>query len=103
MSTADAAGERVLYAEFTALPGQEAAVAELVAALALRVREEPGNAVFDAHRKVGEPSRFFVYEVYADDSALHEHLTADYAAAFNAALASMIVEDGSQLTWLARV
>lgn len=103
MSIADAAGERILYAEFTALPGQEAVVAELVAALALQVRAEPGNVVFDAHRVADEPSRFFVYEVYADDAAFTTHITASYGAAFNAALVPLIVEDGSKLTWLSRV
>jgi quinol monooxygenase YgiN len=103
VSIAGAAGERILCAEFTALPGQEAVVAELVAALALQVREEPGNVVFDAHCVADEPGRFFVYEVYADQAAFNAHITASYGAAFNAALASLIVEDGSQLTWLSRV
>ena len=43
---------RVLYAEFTALPGHEDEVAELVRGLSALVRQEPGNLVFAASQKV---------------------------------------------------
>jgi len=41
-----------------------------------------------------------VYEVYRDDDAFTAHITAPYGRVFNDKLASLIVEDGSQLTWL---
>jgi quinol monooxygenase YgiN len=47
-----------------------------------------------------EPSRFFVYEVYRDDDAFTAHINAPYGRVFNEKLAPLIVEDGSQLTWL---
>ncbi|KJC65710.1 Quinol monooxygenase YgiN [Agreia bicolorata] len=90
----------VLYAEFTALPGCEEAVAELLAALADDVRREPGCVEFAPYRVSAEPSRFFVYEVYRDGDAFAAHIEAPYGRAFNERLVPLIVEDGSQLTWL---
>lgn len=89
-----------LYAEFTARPGTEDAVAELVRDLTTRVREEPGNVIFEPSTLDSAPRRWFVYEVYRDAEAFQAHISADYGAAFNAALGPLIEEDGSQLTWL---
>ncbi len=91
---------KVLYAEFTAHPGSEARVAELLAGLAADVRREPGNVVFDAYQVAGEPTRFFVYEVYADEDAFAAHIAAPYGAVFNTALNDLIVEPHSLLTFL---
>jgi quinol monooxygenase YgiN len=90
-----------LYAEFTANPGAEERVAELVRDLTARVRAEPGNVIFNPHTLVDEPRRWFVYEVYRDEAAFREHLAADYGATFNAALAPLIEGGGSRLTFLA--
>lgn len=90
-----------LYAEFTAVPGAEARVAELVREFTVRVRAEPGNLAFTPHTQKGEPRRWFVYEVYRDEAAFRAHLAADYGAAFNAALAELVEEGGSRLTLLA--
>ncbi|SMG41402.1 putative quinol monooxygenase [Agreia pratensis] len=95
-----APGPKVLYAEFTALPGCEETVAELLAGLADEVRREPGCIEFAPYRVSTEPSRFFVYEVYLDDDAFTAHITAPYGRVFNERLVPLIVEDGSQLTWL---
>ena len=92
--------QKVLFAEFTALPGQEETVAELLDRLADDVRREPGCIEFAPYRLSDEPSRFFVYEVYRDDDAFTAHINAPYGSEFNARLAPLIVEDGSQLTWL---
>ena len=91
---------KVLYAEFTARPGNEARVAELLTGLTANVRAEPGNLIFDAHQVAGSPARFFVYEVYADDDAFAAHLAAPYGGPFNAELNTLIVEPTSQLTFL---
>jgi quinol monooxygenase YgiN len=91
---------KALYAEFTARPGDEQRVADLVAGLAERVRAEPGNIAFEPYTLEAEPRRWFVYEVYKDAAAFDAHITADYGAVFNAALGPLIEEDGSQLTWL---
>jgi quinol monooxygenase YgiN len=92
-----------LYAEFTALPGREDEVDALITGLALDVRQEPGNIVFDPHRRSSNPRAFFVYEVYRDADAFQTHATAPYGAAFNAALGDLIEGDGSVLTWLTPV
>ena len=89
-----------LYAEFTARPGAEDAVADLVRDLTVRVREEPGNVTFDPATLREAPRRWFVYEVYRDAAAFDAHISADYGAVFNSALGPLIEEDGSQLTWL---
>ncbi|MDM4762031.1 putative quinol monooxygenase [Galbitalea sp. SE-J8] len=94
---------RVLYAEFTAADGIGDTVAALLAGFAERVRAEPGNVAFEPFRVEGATERFFVYEVYRDEAAFQEHITADYGAVFNAALEPLIVEDASQLTWLTAV
>lgn len=94
---------RSLYAEFTAVSGQERTVASLVGELAVKVRAEPGNLAFDIHTKEGSPRSFFVYEVYRDQEAFSAHLAAGYGAEFNAMLAGLIEEDGSQLTLLTQL
>ena len=99
-ASASAAVRVALLATFTARPGQAASVEELLLSLTARVREEPGNLAFDPARGVDDPDRFTVYEVYSDSAAFEAHLAADYGATFNAALAPLIVEDGSQLEFL---
>ncbi|HWH26315.1 MAG TPA: putative quinol monooxygenase [Pseudolysinimonas sp.] len=91
---------RVLYAEFTAVPGAESRVADLVGELADRVRAEPGNLAFEPHTFESEPRHWFVYEVYRDEAAFQAHIDADYGAVFNSELTELIEERGSQLTWL---
>ena len=89
-----------LYAEFTARPGAEDAVAGLVRDFAARVRAEPGNVMFEPSTVEDEPRRWFVYEVYRDAAAFQAHIAADYGAAFNSSLGPFIEEDGSRLTRL---
>lgn len=91
---------RALYAEFTALPGAEARVAELVAGLTGLVREEPGNLAFVPYTLESNPRHWFVYEVYADETAFETHVAANYGAVFNAELVTLIEEEASTLTWL---
>lgn len=91
---------RALYAEFTALPGREAALAAKVAGLTEAVRAEPGNLAFVAYTLESDPRRWFVYEVYADEAAFRTHLTAPHSAAFNSDLADYIEGAGSALTRL---
>ncbi|TGN63738.1 antibiotic biosynthesis monooxygenase [Nocardioides eburneiflavus] len=90
----------VLYAEFTARTEQLAEVERLITGLADDVRQEPGNLEFTVYQRAEDPCRFFVLERYADPSAFEAHLSAPYGAVFNAALGDLIVEDGSQLSFL---
>ncbi len=89
-----------LIAEFTALPGQESAVAELLAGLAIKVRRVEGNVVFDCHRRLENPAKFVVYEIYRDKAAFEAHISAAYGAEFNARLQELIFEPNSVLTFL---
>lgn len=91
---------KALHAEFTARPGCEQRVRDLVETLTAQVRAEPGNRVFAPHTLEGNPRRWFVYEEYVDDEAFQAHITAPYGTVFNTALTPLIEEDGSQLTWL---
>ena len=109
---------KILYAIFTAKPGNEKEVADLIADLQTKVRQEPGNLVpccdcskfqgtvsnifeiFQATTRKENPAQFFVYEEYKNEEAFKAHITADYGAVFNAKLKTLIVENGSQLFWL---
>jgi quinol monooxygenase YgiN len=96
-------GRITLIAEFTARPEQGDVVAELLAGLAVDVRNEPGNIAFDCYRRSDDPSKFVVYEIYRDKPAFAAHISADYGAVFNAKLRDLIVEPNSVLTFLAPV
>lgn len=93
----------ILYATFTASAGNALAVAALLSDYAATVRQEPGNVLFEASCKADQPEAFFVYEEYADEAAFQAHLNAPYGPPFNAALAPLIVEPQSLLTFLRRV
>lgn len=90
----------VLYAEFTARPERRTEVERLITGLAHDVHQEPGNLEFRVYQRADEPCGFFVFERYADQSAFEAHLSAPYGRVFNAALGDLIVEDGSQLSYL---
>jgi len=105
-----------LIARFTALPGCEEEVEHLLLALTAKVRQEPGCLAFEAHRVAAAPNGsveaagaepigagFVVVEAYRDEAAFAAHLAAAYGPEFNAALEPLIVEDGSVLTFLARL
>jgi quinol monooxygenase YgiN len=92
-----------LYAEFTALPGHEARVRELLLELTAEVRREKGNLTFFPFTLESDPRHFFVFEVYTDDAAFHEHVTAAHGERFNAALAGLVEGSTSSLTWLASI
>ena len=91
---------KTLYAEFTVKPGSEDRVAEMMRQLTDEVRREPGNQLFLPYTRETNPREYFVFEVYDDDAAFQEHISADYGARFNGELADLIEEDGSVLTWL---
>ena len=90
----------VLYAEFTAKPGEESVVADLIVGLGRDVRAEAGNVVFRSHTQAANPAKFFVYEEYVDKAAFQAHIAAPYGAVFNAKLNDLIEEEHSMLTFL---
>lgn len=89
-----------LYAEFTAIAGCEQRVAELLTELTELVRAEPGNIAFVAFTLESHPSRFFVFEVYANDAAFDAHIKSAHSVMFNTQLAPLIEGTSSELTWL---
>jgi len=90
-----------LFAEISPLPGNEAQVEELLGRFSERVRQEPGNLLFEAHRIVGSDSSVFVYESYCDETAFQAHLGSAHGHEFNALLAPLVTGGGSRLTMLA--
>lgn len=97
---ASGAGQTTLYAEFTARPGAEATVLELILAYAEVVRAEPGNLEFQVYRRQEAPARFVVFEIYADDAAFQAHLAHPAGQAFNDRLTPLIEEAQSELSFL---
>jgi quinol monooxygenase YgiN len=91
---------KTLFAEFTAREGAEGEVARLLREYAKKVREEEGNLVFDVYTKASHPRAFWIFEVYRDEDAFQAHLKAPYGGPFNTALAPLIEEDASVLTFL---
>lgn len=92
--------EIVLYAEFTAKPDVGDDVEELLRGFADTVRAEPGNITFDVYRRADATEKFHVFEIYRDRAAFDAHLAADSGRVFNEALGPLIVEAGSELTFL---
>ncbi|MGW2420692.1 putative quinol monooxygenase [Streptomyces sp. NPDC001709] len=92
--------KKTLLAEFTAREGAEGEVARLIREYAQKVRDEDGNLTFDVYTKESDPRAFWIYEVYRDEDAFQAHLKAPYGGPFNAALAPLIEEDTSVLTFL---
>jgi quinol monooxygenase YgiN len=91
---------KTLLAEFTAREGARDEVARLLREYALKVREEEGNLAFDVYTKASHPRAFWIFEVYRDEDAFQAHLKAPYGGPFNTALAPLIEEDASVLTFL---
>ncbi|WP_425864460.1 putative quinol monooxygenase [Arthrobacter sp. TWP1-1] len=91
---------KTLYAEFTVKAGSEVRVSEMMNELTQLVRAEPGNELFLPYTREENPREYFVFEVYRDEAAFQQHISADYGARFNQELAEHIEGEGSELTWL---
>lgn len=89
-----------LYARIHARPGHEDTVARMLDALAVSVRAEDGNLVFEPWRETDSEGSFFVYEVYADEAAFAAHLAQQHSLEFNAALVGHVAGGASELTTL---
>ncbi|WP_338783650.1 putative quinol monooxygenase [Streptomyces sp. DG1A-41] len=92
--------KKTLLAEFTAREGAEDEVTRLILEYAEKVREEEGNLAFDVYTKEASPRAYWIFEVYRDEDAFQAHLKAPYGGPFNTALAPLIEEDASVLTFL---
>jgi quinol monooxygenase YgiN len=56
-----------------AKPGEEEAVAGILAKLGAQAREEPGVKLFLLHRNLSNPAQFLFYELFADEAAFMAH------------------------------
>jgi quinol monooxygenase YgiN len=56
-----------------AKPGEEDAVADILARLGAKAREEPGVQLFLVHRNVSVPGQFLFYELFEDEAAFAAH------------------------------
>jgi len=63
----------VVTAFWEAKRGEEEAVAAILSRFAPQAREEPGVERFVIHRSRAEPTQFFFYEVFTDETAFAAH------------------------------
>ncbi|HWR15531.1 MAG TPA: putative quinol monooxygenase [Terriglobales bacterium] len=68
----------VLAVVWEAKSGHEREVAELFKELQTASRAEPGCLMYIVHRHRTDQRRFFIYEQYADDTALEAHRNASH-------------------------
>ena len=74
----------------------------ITANAAASLRDEPGCLAFDVHQDVETPTRFYLYEVYADEDAFRiAHRSAPHYARWREA-AKRCVVDGSHKNAFAR-
>jgi quinol monooxygenase YgiN len=74
MATMSHSNDRLVVAAFwEANPGEEEAVAAILARFAPQATQEPGVETFVIHRSRSEPSKFFFYEVFKNEDAFTAH------------------------------
>jgi quinol monooxygenase YgiN len=68
----------VAVAHWTALPGEEKEVEQVLQQLASASRAEPGCITYSAHRSVDDPTQYLIYERYTDEAAFQRHIESDH-------------------------
>jgi autoinducer 2-degrading protein len=68
----------VVIAQWTAQPGQEAAVREALLELTEQSRAEPGSLTYQPHEDPTDPRTFVIYEEYVDQAAFQAHADSDH-------------------------
>ena len=63
----------ILAVTWTAKPGNEKEVHEILRNLREASNQEPGVITYEAHVDPDNPRQFFIYEVYHDASGLEAH------------------------------
>jgi quinol monooxygenase YgiN len=72
-SSAPAGGQLALAATWEAKEGEAEAVADILRRMASAVTAEPGTPLFWSHRSTSNDRVFFLYELFADESAFQAH------------------------------
>ena len=90
---------KVLYADFTALPGCADQVWSMLDQVTEQVRREPGVLGFAPYRRSGSADTYIVSGQYAEDKAVDAHVTAQHIIGFNTELASLVEGRDSLLSW----
>jgi quinol monooxygenase YgiN len=67
-----------LAVTYVVKPGHEDEVAELLVQLTAATRTEPGCRMYLAHRSTTDTRRFFLYELYDDQTAIDAHRAAPH-------------------------
>lgn len=68
----------VLAVTWTAKPGNEAAVHDILRQLGEASRQEPGVITYTTHVDPDNPCEFFIYEKYHDAAGLDAHQQTDH-------------------------
>jgi quinol monooxygenase YgiN len=68
----------VVSAVWTAKPGQEELVRDVIRQLVPLSRAEPGCRFYQPHFDTGEPRVFRLFEVYDDESAYQAHAASEH-------------------------
>lgn len=63
----------VIVARWRPRPGAEAEIAAILDELVPKIRAEPGNVSFTAHRAKDDPNDILLYEVYESEAAFDAH------------------------------
>jgi quinol monooxygenase YgiN len=68
----------VLVVTWTAKPGNEAAVHDILRQLGEASRQEPGVIAYTTHVDLDNPGQFLIYEKYHDTAGLEAHQQTDH-------------------------
>ena len=63
----------VIVARWRPRAGEEEKIASILRALAEKIRAEPGNVSFAAHRAKDDPNDILLYEIYESEAAFNTH------------------------------
>jgi quinol monooxygenase YgiN len=63
----------IIVARWRPRTGEEEKIAAILRALAKKIRAEPGNVSFAAHRAKDDPNDILLYEVYESEAAFNTH------------------------------
>ena len=81
----------VVAAKMRAARGKEKELEKLIRHTVAEVRrEEKGTLMYLPHRKIGDPSEFFMYEQYQDQEAREAHRSAPHIKELRATMPGLL-------------